>query len=100
MSFTYTGHFNRLNCSRLERKNFRKTAPRMPHKSPNKMNHGNCAGALGGNCGTLYHGSIPKKLRETVAATTEAHTSGAKRFMEKFPSTISEAKTAPVIGAL
>ena len=33
-------------------------------------------------------------------AITEAQTSGAKRFMEKLPSTMSDAKTAPAIGAL
>jgi hypothetical protein len=43
---------------------------------------------------------MPKNVRETTAAVTEATTSGAKRFIEKFPSTICAAKTAPLIGAL
>jgi len=37
---------------------------------------------------------MPKKLRETMVATTDAHTRGAKRFMEKLPRTMSEANTA------
>ena len=49
---------------------------------------------------TVYQGRMPKKLRETIVATTEEQTSGAKRLMEKLPSTIREAKTAPEIGAL
>jgi len=53
-----------------------------------------------GNGGILYHGSMPKKLRDTIAAMTDEKTSGAKRFIEKFPSTISDANTAPAIGAL
>ena len=43
---------------------------------------------------------MPKKLRETMAATTEAKTRGAKRLIEKLPSTMRAAKTAPEIGAL
>ena len=43
---------------------------------------------------------MPKKLRDTIAAMTEEKTSGAKRFIEKLPSTMSAEKTAPVIGAL
>src|SRR5437870_2093748 len=43
---------------------------------------------------------MPKKLRETMVAITEAKTNGANRLIEKFPSTISAAKTAPEIGAL
>src|SRR5436190_645634 len=50
--------------------------------------------------GTVYQGLIPKKLRETIVATTEAKTKGANRFMEKLPSTTSEANTAPAMGAL
>src|SRR5690606_5150567 len=52
------------------------------------------------NGGTLYHGSIPKKLRDTIVAITEEKTSGANRFIEMLPSTINEANTAPAIGAL
>ena len=47
------------------------------------------------NGGTVYQGRMPKKLRETIVATTDANTSGANRFIEKFPSTISAANTAP-----
>src|SRR5258708_21882909 len=43
---------------------------------------------------------MPKKLRETTVATTDEQTSGANRFIEKFPNTISAAKTAPEMGAL
>src|SRR5213075_1508290 len=52
------------------------------------------------NGGTVYHGLMPKNVRETVAATTDAHTIGANRFIDKFPSTINDANTAPEIGAL
>ena len=52
------------------------------------------------NAGTEYQGLMPKKLRDTIVATTEAKTSGAKRFIEKFPRTIHEANTAPEMGAL
>ena len=43
---------------------------------------------------------MPKKLRETMVAITEAKTNGANRLIEKFPSTINAANTAPEIGAL
>src|SRR3954467_12311459 len=43
---------------------------------------------------------MPKKLRENIVATTEAKTKGANKLIEKLPSTISAAKTAPEIGAL
>jgi hypothetical protein len=52
------------------------------------------------NSGTTYHGAMPKKLRLTTVATTEATTSGAKQSMEKLPRTICAAKTAPAMGAL
>ena len=39
-------------------------------------------------------------LRETIAAITEEQISGANRFIEKLPSTMSAEKIAPVIGAL
>ena len=55
---------------------------------------------MNSKAGTEYHGLIPKKLRETIVATTDANTSGANRFIEKFPSTIVAAKTDPAIGAL
>ena len=43
---------------------------------------------------------MPKKLRVVMVATTDANTSGANKFIEKLPSTISAANTAPEIGAL
>jgi hypothetical protein len=52
------------------------------------------------NGGGEYQDFMPKKLRVIIVATTDEKTSGANRFMEKFPSTISEANTAPAIGAL
>lgn len=82
------------------RNNFKNSAAPPPHKIPSTKNHGNCAGTTSGNFGTSYHGLIPKNVREVIVAITDAQTSGAKRFMEKFPSTISDAKTAPAIGAL
>ena len=38
--------------------------------------------------------------RDTIVATTEAMTKGAKRFIEKFPTKTKAAKRAPAIGAL
>ncbi len=35
-----------------------------------------------------------------MLATTDENTSGANRFIEKFPSTIHAANTAPATGAL
>src|SRR5438093_11893635 len=43
---------------------------------------------------------MPKIPREMIDAITDAITSGAKRFIEKFPSTTWAANTAPAIGAL
>jgi len=43
---------------------------------------------------------MPKKLRDTIVATTDENTSGANKFIEKFPNTNSAANTAPEIGAL
>ena len=37
---------------------------------------------------------------DTIVATTEAITKGAKRFIEKFPTNTKAAKSAPAIGAL
>ncbi len=64
------------------------------------MNQGSCVTLVNSKGGTVYQGRMPKKLRETMVATTEAKTSGANRLMEKLPSTISAAKTAPLMGAL
>ena len=41
-----------------------------------------------------------KKAETTMVATTDANTRGANRLIEKFPSTISPANTAPDMGAL
>ena len=78
----------------------RKIAPETPQPNPNSTNHGNWSTLVNSNGGTTYQGLMPKKLRETIAAMTEENTSGANRFMETLPSTISEANTAPAIGAL
>src|ERR1035437_1762603 len=77
-----------------------KSAPMAPLKIPRHTNHGSCVRLVNSNGGTEHHGWMPKKLRDTIVATTDANTSGAKRFMEKFPNTISAANTAPEIGAL
>ena len=76
------------------------TAPIAPLTIPRQTNHGNWISRVNSNGGTVYQGRMPKKLRDTIVATTEANTSGANRLIEKFPSTISAAKTAPEIGAL
>src|SRR5882724_1074628 len=77
-----------------------KNAPITPVINPRTKNHGNCVKLLKSNFSTSYHGLIPKKLRDTIDATTDEHTSGANKFIEKFPSTIIAANTAPAIGAL
>src|SRR6266404_6049116 len=79
---------------------FKNAAPIAPVKSPRYRNQGNCVTLVNSNPGTEYQGRMPKKLRETMVATTEAKTNGAKRLIEKLPSTISAAKTAPEMGAL
>jgi len=50
--------------------------------------------------GNKYQGSMPNQNRDTIVATTEAITKGAKRFIEKFPTNTKAAKRAPAIGAL
>src|ERR1043166_7124695 len=89
-----------LNKSSLPCRSFKKIAPHNPAAIPSKMNHGNCVILVNSNGGTVYHGAMPKKVRETVAATTDAQTTGANKFIEKLPNTMSDAKTAPEIGAL
>src|SRR2546430_12677992 len=79
---------------------FKKAAPIAPVKIPKNTNHGSWVILVNSNGGTVYHGLMPKKLRDTIVATTEAKTRGAKRLMEKLPSTISAANTAPEMGAL
>src|ERR1043165_4090334 len=79
---------------------FRKAAPKAPVKIPRQRNHGSCVMRVNSNGGTVYQGRIPKKLRETMGATTEAKTNAPKRLMEKLPSTQRAEKTAPEIGAL
>src|ERR1700722_5299665 len=74
--------------------------PITPVKIPRTKNQGNCVNRAKSYAGTTYHGCIPKKLRDTMLAITDEKTSGANRFIEKFPSTINAANTAPVIGAL
>src|SRR5258706_2613737 len=96
----YTGACSFLNASSVILSNFRKAAPTAPVKMPRQRNHGNWVRLVKSNGGTVYHGLIPQKLRDTIVATTDANTSGANKFIEKLPSTISAAKTAPEIGAL
>src|ERR1039458_7248754 len=77
-----------------------KAAPIPPLTIPRNTNQGNWVRLVNSNGGTVYQGRIPKKLRDTIVATTDAKTSGANRFIEKLPSTISAANTAPEMGAL
>ena len=78
----------------------RKPAPKPPHTNPSSTNHGSCDSRVKSNGGTTYHASMPKKLRDTTAAMTDANTSGTKTFIEKLPSTIVAANNAPPTGAL
>src|SRR6266436_1178238 len=80
--------------------NFKKAAPIAPVKSPRYKNQGNWVTLVNSKAGTVYQGRMPKKLRETMVATTDENTNGAKRLIEKLPSTINAAKTAPEMGAL
>src|ERR1039457_4073661 len=75
-------------------------APIPPLTIPKQINHGNWIRRVNSNGGTVYKSRMPKKLRDTIVATTDANTRGANRLIEKFPSTISAAKSAPEIGAL
>ena len=43
---------------------------------------------------------MPKKLRDTIAATTAEKTTGANRIIEKLLKTICAANTDPASGAL
>src|SRR6266481_1323359 len=94
------GAFSFRNNPSATLSSFKKAAPMAPVKSPRYKNHGNCVTLVNSKAGTVYQGRMPKKLRETIVATTEAKTNGAKRLIEKLPSTISAAKTAPEMGAL
>src|SRR5271169_5142697 len=76
------------------------SAPIPPLRIPRHTNHGSCVRLVNSKGGTVYQGFIPKKLRDTIVATTDANTSGANRLIEKLPITINAAKTAPEIGAL
>src|SRR5207253_5065020 len=86
--------------SSVRLRSFRDTAPIAPVTNPRHRNQGNWVRLVNSNGATLYQGRMPKKLRDTIVATTEANTSGANRLIEKFPRTIKSAKTAPEIGAL
>src|SRR5258708_322461 len=88
------------NCASLHCNIMRNDVPAMPARIPSSRNHGNCSRLVKLNGGTSYKGVMPKKLRDTIAATTDEKTSGANRFMEKLPSTIKDANTAPEMGAL
>src|SRR5664279_2729929 len=76
------------------------SAPMPPLITPRHTNQGSCVRLVNSKGGTVYQGRMPKKLRDTIVATTDANTSGANRLIEKFPSTIRAANTAPEIGAL
>ena len=60
----------------------------MPQAIPRKRNQGSCVTLVKSNGGMEYHGSMPKKLRDTMAAITEEKTSGANKFMDTLPRTI------------
>src|SRR6266480_7431636 len=94
------GMRRRLNRLSLVFNIFKKAAPSAPVSKPRHMNHGSWVNLVNSNGGTLYHGRIPKNVRDTMVATTDAKTSGANKFIEKLPSTTSDANTAPAIGAL
>ena len=94
------GQFRRRNRNSTRWIIFKNTAPATPTIAPNNTNQGSCSTLVNSTGGTLYDGLSPKKLRDTTAATTDENTSGANRFIEKLPSTINAANTAPVIGAL
>src|SRR5438876_315816 len=67
---------------------------------PSGKNHGNCDKFVKSNSGPLTHACGVSGVRAMTDATTDENTSGAKRFMEKFPRTICAANTAPATGAL
>src|SRR5437870_338015 len=94
------GARNLLNAPSVQWSIFKKAAPVAPVRMPKKTNHGSCVMLVKSKDDTVYHGLMPKKLRETMVATTDEKTRGANRFMEKLPSTISAANTAPEMGAL
>ena len=82
----------------------RKKDPLIPEKTPKIRNHNilekfvTCSKSI--DFGNIYQGSIPNQKRETIVATTEDITNGAKRFIEKLPTRTKAAKRAPAIGAL
>ena len=83
---------------------FRKKAPLAPEIIPKIRNHNILVKFVAWSkfidSGRTYQGSIPNQKRETIVATTEDITSGAKRFIEKLPTRTKAAKRAPAIGAL
>ena len=79
---------------------WRNPAPNTPENTPNRRNQGSWVNLVNWKSGTVYHWVTPKNPRETMAATTDATTSGANRFIEKFAKTICAANTAPATGAL
>src|SRR5256885_13502027 len=94
------GAFSLPKSSSVRFSSFKKDAPIAPVITPRQRNQGNWVKLVNSKGDTVYQGRMPKKLRDTIVATTEANTSGAKRLIEKFPTTIKAAKTAPEIGAL
>ena len=75
-------------------------AKRQAVTNPTTTNPGSLPRLVNSCGGTTYQGLSPKKLRDITDAITEANTTGANRCMEKFPSTIKAANTAPAMGAL
>src|SRR6185436_6482044 len=67
---------------------------------PSGRNHGSCERLVKSKSGTRTHACGVSGLRATTVATTDDTTSGANRFIEKFPRTIWAANTAPATGAL
>src|SRR6266436_1098021 len=87
-------------ASSVRLSSFKNTVPITPVNIPRHKNQGIWVRLVNSNGVTVYHGRMPKKLRETIVAITDAKTSGANRLIEKFPSTINAANTAPEMGAL
>src|SRR5213593_2832479 len=94
------GRGNLLNSFSVHPSSFKKPAPKAPETAPSKRNVGSWVRLVKSYFGTSYHCWMPKKLRVRIEATTEEKTTGANKFIEKFPSTIWAAKTDAAMGAL